>query len=101
MRHPRREDIYLVNFDSTLGAKIQKTRPVLIIQNDIGNRTSDITTVAAISSQLKGKRYPFEAILPAVEALKGRFFSLSAIFTDFPHAWLLRSIMPALRLRSG
>jgi mRNA interferase MazF len=67
VRHPRRGDIYLVNFDPTLGAEIQRTRPALIIQNDIGNRTSDITIVAAISSQLKGKRYPFEVILPATE----------------------------------
>lgn len=67
MRYPRRGDIYLVNFDPTVGAEIQKTRPALILQNDIGNRTSDITIVAAVSSQLKGKRYPFEVIVPTAQ----------------------------------
>jgi mRNA interferase MazF len=66
--YPRRGEIYLVNFDPTIGAEIQKTRPALIIQNDIGNRTSDITIVAAMSSQIKGKRYPFEVTVPANES---------------------------------
>jgi mRNA interferase MazF len=64
---PRRGDVYLVNFDPTLGVEIQKTRPALIIQNDIGNRSSDLTIVAAISSQLVGKRYPFEVVIRAPE----------------------------------
>ena len=29
---PRRGDIYLVNFDPTLGAEIKKTRPALVIR---------------------------------------------------------------------
>ena len=35
---PRRGEVYLVNFDPTLGAKIQKTCPALIVQNDVANR---------------------------------------------------------------
>ena len=66
--YPRRGEIYLVNFDPTIGAEIQKTRPALILQNDIGNRTSVITIVAAMSSQIKGKRYPFEVIVLANES---------------------------------
>lgn len=56
-----------MNFDPTLGAEIQKTRPALVLQNDIGNRESNITIVAAISSQRRGKRYPFEVITHAPE----------------------------------
>ena len=48
---PRRGDIYLVSFDPTLGAEIRKTRPALIIQNDLANRWSPITIVAAITSR--------------------------------------------------
>jgi hypothetical protein len=47
--HPRRGEVWLVNFDPTVGAEIQKTRPALVIQNDIGNRLSPITIVAAIT----------------------------------------------------
>ena len=49
MIRPRRGDIYLVNFDPTLGAEIRTTRPALILQNDIANKSSPVTIVAAIS----------------------------------------------------
>jgi mRNA interferase MazF len=35
---PRRGDLYLVHFDPTVGGEIQKTRPAVIVQNDISNR---------------------------------------------------------------
>jgi mRNA interferase MazF len=50
MTSPRRGEIYLVGFDPTKGHEIRKTRPALVIQNDIGNRHSPVTIVAAITS---------------------------------------------------
>lgn len=50
----------VVDFDPTIGAEIQKRRPALVIQNDIDNRYSPITIVAAVTSQVAGKRYPTE-----------------------------------------
>ena len=66
--YPRRGDIYLVGFDPTLGAEIRKTRPALVIQNDIANRASPITIVAAISSQFEKPLYPTEVIIRAEES---------------------------------
>ena len=57
---PRRGEVYLVSFDPTVGSEIQRTRPALIIQNDIGNRHSPITIVAAITSQFEESLYPTE-----------------------------------------
>ena len=57
---PRRGEIHVVSFDPTLGAEIKKTRPALVIQNDIGNRHSPITIVAAISSKVDEILYPTE-----------------------------------------
>jgi len=65
--YPHRGEIWLVNFDPTIGAEIQKTRPALIIQNDVGNRASPITIVAAITSTLK-RPYPFQVGLARGEA---------------------------------
>ena len=65
---PKRGEIWLVGFDPTIGAEIQKTRPALILQNDVGNRYSDITIVAAISSQKPGKVYPTEVLIRKGEA---------------------------------
>ncbi len=55
---PRRGEIYLTNFDPTKGAEIRKTRPALILQNDISNRFSPITIVAAITSQVRDPARP-------------------------------------------
>jgi mRNA interferase MazF len=49
---PRRGDVFLVAFDPALGAEIQKTRPALVLQNDIGNQYSPVTIVAAITSNV-------------------------------------------------
>jgi mRNA interferase MazF len=60
---PRRGEVYLVNFDPTLGAEIQKTRPALIVQNDVANRHGAITIVAAITSQFDQPLYPTEVLI--------------------------------------
>ncbi len=58
---PKRGEIYLVNFDPTIGSEIKKTRPALIIQNDISNQYSPVTIVSAISSfETEEKIYPNE-----------------------------------------
>lgn len=58
MTRVRRGEVYLVAFDPTVGAEIQKTRPGLIIQNDIANRYSPITIVAAITTSVDDVPYP-------------------------------------------
>ena len=65
---PKRGDIYLVNFDPTVGAEIRKTRPALVIQNDIGNEYSPITIVAAITSKFGEPPYPTEVIMEPEES---------------------------------
>lgn len=62
---PKRGEIYLVNFDPAIGAEIKKTRPALILQNDIANRYSSVTIVAAITSfsDKDGKTYPTEVFI--------------------------------------
>jgi mRNA interferase MazF len=60
---PRRGDIYLVSFDATVGAEVQKTRPALVIQNDIGNQYSPITIVAASTSKFGLAPYPTELVM--------------------------------------
>ncbi len=60
MTFPRRGDIYLVEFDPARGHEIKKTRPAVVIQNDIGNRHSPGTIVAAVTSKLSPIPYPVE-----------------------------------------
>lgn len=64
---PRRGKVYLVSFDPTLAAEIKKTRPALVLQNDIGNRHSPITIVAAITSRFRKPLYPTEVLISPPE----------------------------------
>ncbi|HHC25629.1 MAG TPA: type II toxin-antitoxin system PemK/MazF family toxin [Desulfobacterales bacterium] len=64
---PKRGYVFLVNFDPTVGSEIKKTRPALILQNDISNEYSPITIVAAITSQFDESLYPTEVLLQASE----------------------------------
>ncbi len=65
-KSPKRGEIWLVNFDPTIGSEINKTRPALIIQNDIGNTYSPVTIVAAITTATLGeKMYPTEVLIHA------------------------------------
>jgi mRNA interferase MazF len=64
---PRRGDVYWVDFDPTYGAEINKTRPALVLQNDIANHHSPITIVAAITSKYDDSLYPTEVFVRSVE----------------------------------
>jgi len=55
MAYPKRGSVYLVNFDPTIGAEIKKTRPVVIISNDVANQYSPIVIVAAITGRAEPK----------------------------------------------
>lgn len=52
----RRGEIWWVDLDPTRGKEARKIRACLIIQNDIGNEESDLTTVVPF---LSPKNYPF------------------------------------------
>lgn len=54
----RRGDIVLVNLEPVIGSEQGKTRPALVIQNDIGNEYSPTTIVAPITSTIFSKQYP-------------------------------------------
>ncbi|MBI3508238.1 MAG: type II toxin-antitoxin system PemK/MazF family toxin [Chlamydiia bacterium] len=56
---PLRGDIYWVNLDPTIGSETKKTRPGLILSNDIANELSEIIMIAPITSNVRNI-YPFE-----------------------------------------
>ncbi len=66
MAYPKRGSVYLINLDPTIGAEIKKTRPGVIIQNDVGNQYSSITIIAPITSGKKSI-YPIEVEVKADE----------------------------------
>lgn len=59
----KRGEIHLASLDPTLGREIAKTRPVVIISNNISNQYSGTITILPVTSQNIGKIYPFEVKL--------------------------------------
>lgn len=62
----QRGDIYLVNLDPVVGSEVGKTRPAVVLQNDLANRTSPTVTVIPLSSKVD-RVFPFQVLIPAGE----------------------------------
>lgn len=56
----RRGDLWLATLDPVIGSEQGKTRPVVIIQNDVANKYSPVVIVAAVTTALGPKEYPTE-----------------------------------------
>ncbi|MDP3795384.1 MAG: type II toxin-antitoxin system PemK/MazF family toxin, partial [bacterium] len=56
----------------TIGAEIRKTRPALIVQNDVANQYSPVTIVAAITAQFVMPLYPTEVLIKHPEGGLGK-----------------------------
>ena len=54
----RRGDIYFADLSPVVGSEQGGTRPVLIVQNNIGNKYSPTVIAAAITSQVNKARLP-------------------------------------------
>lgn len=55
---PRRGEIYFVDFPVTGAGETAGPHPALVVQNDVGNRASQLTIVAVITSNLRVARLP-------------------------------------------
>ncbi len=58
MDFPQRGEIYFIDFPATGSGEMAGPHPALIVQNDVGNRVSQLTIVAAITSNLRVARLP-------------------------------------------
>ena len=54
----KRGDIYYANLSPVVGSEQGGLRPVLVIQNDVGNKYSPTVIVAAITSQISKAKLP-------------------------------------------
>jgi mRNA interferase MazF len=63
----RRGEIYWIDWNPGRGSEQGGLRPALVIQNDIGNKFSPTTIVAAITTALE-KPYPFLVRITAKES---------------------------------
>ncbi len=62
----RRGDVVIVRFDPAEGHEMKKTRPAVVVQNDVGNKNSSTTIVAPATGTYRG--YPFEVLVEASDS---------------------------------
>jgi len=60
-----RGDVYYADLNPVIGSEQGGVRPVLVIQNDIGNRYSPTVIVAAITSKIEKAKLPTHIEIPA------------------------------------
>ena len=63
-----RGDLYYADLSPVVGSEQGGTRPVLIVQNDVGNKYSPTVIAAAITSQTGKARLPTHIPLSAATA---------------------------------
>jgi len=61
----KRGDVFYADLNPVIGSEQGGVRPVLVVQNDIGNRYSPTTIVAAVTSRIKRAKLPTHVELPA------------------------------------
>ena len=59
----KRGSVWLANLDPTVGSEIRKTRPVVVISNDVNNANNNVVTVLPITSNTTHV-FSFEVLLP-------------------------------------
>lgn len=68
--HIERGEIYLADLNPTIGSEQSGIRPVLIIQNNVGNNHSKTTIIASITSDIRHKaNLPTHIFVKAREGL--------------------------------
>lgn len=68
MKAPHRGEIYYLDFSPARGSEMRGPHPALVMQNNVGNRASRLTIVAAITSNLKAARLPVCVQISPVES---------------------------------
>jgi len=68
----KRGDIFLVNLNPTKGSEQGNIRPVVVLQNDFGNKTSPTTIICPITSKIFSKEFPTNVELSKKESKLNR-----------------------------
>lgn len=78
----KRGDIYIAKLDPIVGSEQGGTRPVVVIQNDVGNNNSSTVIVAPITKYINHKNYlPTHIRIKYLNNLKDSIILLEQIRT--------------------
>jgi mRNA interferase MazF len=68
----KRGEIYFAQLNPVIGSEQGGTRPVLVVQNDIGNQYSPTTVILAITGQINKAKMPTHVEIKATQYGLGR-----------------------------
>ena len=66
----KRGDIYYADLDPVIGSEQGSCRPVLIVQNDVGNKYSPTVIVAPITANMNKKQIPTHVLIMSESGLE-------------------------------
>lgn len=76
IKQVRRGELYYAELSGTVGSEQDGVRPVLIIQNDVGNRNSPTTIIAPLTSKSSKSALPTHTTLDRQYGLAEKSFVL-------------------------
>jgi len=59
----KRGQVWLASLDPTVGSEIRKTRPVIVVSNDVNNTNNNVITILPVTSNTTHV-YSFDVLLP-------------------------------------
>jgi len=59
----KRGEVWLAALDPTIGGEIQKTRPVVVVSNDVNNQHNSVVSVVPLTSNVS-RILSFEVLIP-------------------------------------
>ncbi|MDZ4169788.1 MAG: type II toxin-antitoxin system PemK/MazF family toxin [Coriobacteriia bacterium] len=77
----KRGDVLRIDFEPVIGCEQGGVRPALVVQNDVGNRYSRTTIVAAITTKAPSRAFPFMVELPEGTLPRSSFVDCAQIRT--------------------
>lgn len=82
MREIKRGDIYLADLGENIGSVQMGERPVLVVQNDMGNKNSPTVTVIPITTKIhRSGWFPTHSILDKIGGLTEKSASMAEQIT--------------------
>lgn len=65
----KRGDLIEVDLDPTEGSEINKTRPCVVVQNDVGNVHNNCTIICPVTGYKDNKNHPTEVVIEPSDIL--------------------------------
>ncbi|MBI2045397.1 type II toxin-antitoxin system PemK/MazF family toxin [Candidatus Pacearchaeota archaeon] len=64
----KRGEIFLADLEPVKGSEQGGIRPVIVVQNDVSNKNSPVTIIAAITSKVFDKEYPTNVFISKLDS---------------------------------